>query len=48
MTELPTMPIIVGITGKRDLQGKDAAVREAVRAAFDLMDESLASSRKLY
>jgi hypothetical protein len=47
MADLFAMPIIVGITGKRDLRGKEAAVRRAICAAFDLLDKSLPASRKL-
>jgi hypothetical protein len=40
-------PIVVGITGKRDLLGKDEAVRRALRAVFDLLDRRLPASRKI-
>jgi hypothetical protein len=43
----PTPPIIVGITGKRDLHGKDGVVRQSILAAFQLLDEALPASRKL-
>jgi hypothetical protein len=47
MAELPTVPIIIGITGKRDLRGKSEAVRKAIGAAFDLLDKWLPTSRKI-
>ncbi len=47
MTELPTLPIIIGITGKRNLRGRDTAIRRMLGAAFDLLDQSLPASKKL-
>ncbi len=43
----PNLPIIVGITGKRDLAGKDDAVRLALKKCFALLDQALPSSRKI-
>jgi len=40
-------PIMIGITGKRELHGKDEAVRSAIDACFDLLDQQLAASGKL-
>ena len=46
-TELNGCPFFVGITGKRDLQGQDAAVRLALDAAFDLLDRRMPHTPKV-
>ena len=40
-------PLIIGITGKRDLQGKDAAVAKAFRDLFELLDEKFSHTPKI-
>jgi hypothetical protein len=40
-------PLIIGITGKRDLQGKDAAVARAFRELFELLDEKFSNTPKI-
>jgi hypothetical protein len=40
-------PLIIGITGKRNLDGKDAAVRAALREAFALLDRHFANTPKI-
>jgi hypothetical protein len=40
-------PLIVGITGKRDLKGKDAAVAKAFRELFELLDEKFSHTPKI-
>jgi hypothetical protein len=45
--ECTLTPILIGITGKRDLCGKDEAVRRAIAAAFDLLDKVLPASTKV-
>jgi hypothetical protein len=40
-------PLIIGITGKRDLEGKDEAVRAALSAAFDCLDRSFPTTPKI-
>src|SRR5262245_37911948 len=47
MPDRAQAPIMIGITGKRDLQGKDESVRRAIEACFDLLDQRLATSGKL-
>src|SRR5580700_3387365 len=47
MAERSLAPIMIGITGKRDLLGKDEAIRDALRSCFDLLDSKLPASRKL-
>ena len=47
MSEDSTIPIIIGITGKRDLAGKDNAVRRALKECFALLDKNLPASRKI-
>jgi Ca2+/Na+ antiporter len=39
--------LIIGITGKRDLQGKDAAVGAAFRELFELLDERFSHTPKI-
>jgi hypothetical protein len=47
VAERSLAPVIVGITGKRDLAGKDEAVRASVRACFELLEAALPGSRKI-
>jgi hypothetical protein len=47
MAERSLAPIMIGITGKRDLLGKDDAIRGALGSCFDLLDSKLPASRKL-
>ena len=47
MSDRALAPILVGITGKRDLRGKDDAVRAALIACFDLLDEKFPASPKI-
>jgi hypothetical protein len=46
MTDGLMPPITTGITGKRNLLGKDAAVAAALKGCFDLLDEQFPHSRK--
>ncbi len=41
-----SVPILIGITGKRDLRGKEDAVRAALAACFELIDGHLPDSKK--
>jgi hypothetical protein len=45
MTE--RVPILVGITGKRDLKGQDDVVRDRLRAAFDQLDRETPRAPKV-
>ncbi|MCC6775464.1 MAG: hypothetical protein IT537_02340 [Hyphomicrobiales bacterium] len=47
MVERVAVPFIVGITGKRDLLGKDQSVRGALGACFALLDDALPATRKI-
>ena len=47
MSEDATIPIIIGITGKLNLAGKDDAVRRALKECFTLLDRNLPASRKV-
>jgi hypothetical protein len=47
MSDRGVAPVIVGITGKRDLGDNAEQVRAALRACFDLLDEHLGASRKI-
>jgi hypothetical protein len=47
MSNRALAPIIVGITGKRDLRGEDEAVRAALIACFDLLDDKFPASPKI-
>lgn len=47
MVERVAVPFIVGITGKRDLLGKDQSVRRALGACFALLDDALPATRKI-
>src|SRR6266436_3409474 len=47
MTERTLVPVILGITGKRDLKGEDAAVRAAFRRIFDLLDARVPNTPKI-
>jgi hypothetical protein len=47
MTERVFAPLIVGITGKRELNGKDDAVRAALRTAFELLDKHFKHTPKI-
>jgi hypothetical protein len=39
--------LIIGITGKRDLEGKDDAVRTALREAFECLDQRFRNTPKI-
>src|SRR5580704_9587178 len=41
------VPILIGVTGKRDLKDQDEAVRERLRAAFDRLDQEAPNAPKL-
>lgn len=41
------VPILIGITGKRDLKGEDDVVRERLRAAFDTLDRESPNAPKV-
>jgi len=41
------VPILIGITGKRDLKGQDDLVRERLRAAFDTLDREAPRAAKV-
>jgi hypothetical protein len=41
------VPILVGITGKRDLKGQDDAVRERLRTAFETLDRETPNAPKV-
>lgn len=41
------VPILIGITGKRDLKGQDGLVRERLRAAFDTLDREAPRAPKV-
>ena len=43
----PRVPILIGITGKRDLKGQDELVRERLRQAFDILDQRLPNAPKV-
>jgi hypothetical protein len=45
MTE--RVPILVGITGKRDLKGQDESVRDRLRTAFDTLDRETPNAPKV-
>jgi hypothetical protein len=47
MAERVFAPLIVGITGKRKLNGKEAAVRAALRQAFELLDRHFRDTPKI-
>ena len=47
MADRVLAPIIVGITGKRDLNGKDEVVRTALSTALDVLDEYFPLSPKI-
>jgi hypothetical protein len=47
MTERTLVPVILGITGKRDLKGADAAVGAAFRRIFDLFDVRVPNTPKI-
>jgi hypothetical protein len=47
MIDPGSAPLMIGVTGKRHLQGKDAAVRAALVACFDLLDERMPHSPKV-
>ncbi len=44
---LPGAPFLVGVTGKRHLQGRDKAVREAFDRVFDILDRELPRTPKV-
>lgn len=41
------LPILVGVTGKRDLAGRDEAVRRALTALFDALERAFPASPKV-
>ncbi len=41
------VPILIGITGKRDLKGEDDVVRERLRLAFDALDREAPNAPKV-
>ena len=41
------VPILIGITGKRDLKGQDNAVRERLRLAFETLDREAPNAPKV-
>jgi len=43
----PVLPLVVGISGKRDLRGRDEAVRTALTALFDRLDDYCPGSDKI-
>jgi hypothetical protein len=47
MTERTLVPVILGITGKRDLKGAGAAVRASFRRIFDLFDARVPNTPKI-
>jgi hypothetical protein len=47
VSDVANTPIMIGVTGKRDLAGDDNAVRKALRWCFALLDEAFPASRKL-
>lgn len=47
MTERVLAPIMIGVTGKRNLLGKDEAVRSIFNSCFEHLDNHLTASRKL-
>jgi hypothetical protein len=48
MVERSLTPIMIGITGKRNLLGKDDEVEATLQACFDLLDRELSASKKLF
>lgn len=48
MVERSLVPLMIGITGKRNLQGKDDEVEATLQACFDLLDRELSTSKKLF
>lgn len=48
MVERSLAPIMIGITGKRDLLGKVDEVEAVLRACFDVLDQELSASKKLF
>jgi hypothetical protein len=47
VTERIRVPLIIGITGKRDLQGKQELVRQALREAFRQLDREFRYTPKI-
>ncbi len=45
--ERPAAPVLIGISGKRDLRGAEAAVRVAIDTMFDLIDARLPNSPRI-
>jgi hypothetical protein len=43
----PVLPLVVGISGKRNLRGRDDAVRTALTALFDRIDEQYTHTDKI-
>jgi hypothetical protein len=47
MTNRVFAPLIIGITGKRDLKGKDETVRAALNEAFERLDSAFPNTPKI-
>jgi hypothetical protein len=47
VTDRVLAPLIIGITGKRDLNGKDEAVRVAFREVFERLDSAFPNTPKI-